>query len=382
MPPPLLLHVFPSFETGGAQARTVTLMNALAGRFRHAVAALNGDFSSGARIAADVEWLPLEFEPSRNPIASARRFRGLLRAVRPDLLLTYNWGAIDALLALLPSRLCPAVHVEDGFGPDEAHALKARRVWTRRLVLPRTAHALAVPSGTLLTIARDRYRLPERRLRYIPNGVDIERFRPGANSALRAALGIPAGATVFGTAGRLRGEKDYPWLVRRFAEAALPEARLVLVGDGPERAAIAAEVRARGVEAQVVFAGETADPAPFYGVFDVFVLSSATEQMPMTLLEAMASGLPALCTDAGDIRAMLPPAHAALAVARTEPEADVRQLQQLAGDPDYRAVLGAANRARATAEFSLDLMVGRWERLYLEAAGMAPPPQHEHQHVP
>lgn len=372
MPAPLLLHVFYSFETGGAQVRTVTLMNSLGGRFRHAIAAINGDMSCATRIAPHVDWRAV----------TPRGFRALIRDVEPALLITYNWGAIDAQFALLPGRPCPALHVEDGFGPDEALRLKARRVWARRLVLPLTARALAVPSQTLRRIALDRYRLPAKMVRYIPNGVDTERFAPRRDPELRRSLGIPAEAVVFGSAGRFRAEKDLVWMVRRFAESALPEARLLLVGAGPAEPEIRAAVRACGIEKTVIFSGETADSAPFFAVFDAFLMSSGTEQMPMGLLEAMSSGLPALCTNVGDCRAVLPPAHAPLAVDRNQPASYVNYLRRLAANAEWRAALGRGNRQRAVAEFSLSTMVDRWERLYLEALGMTPPPQQQDEHIP
>mgnify|MGYP005834444643 CR=1 FL=1 len=380
--PPLLLHVFPSFETGGAQMRTVTLMNALEDRFRHSVIALNGDLSCAERIHSGVAWTSRPAPASRHPAAAAWRFRAVLREVRPSLLLTYNWGAIDALLALLPGRLCPAVHVEDGFGPDEAAGLKARRVWTRRLVLPRVTRWLVAPSRTLCRIAVERYRLPEGHIRHIPNGVDVARFRPHRRPDLRRVLGIPEQAVVFGAVARLRPEKDLAYLVARFAEARLPEACLLIAGGGPGERELREAVRARGLADQVVFAGDVRDAAPYYGVMDVFAMSSITEQMPIGLLEAMSSGLPALCTDVGDTRHLLPTAHRQLAVPREQPELYTAALRRLAGDPAWRAALGAENRARACAEFSMERMVERWERLYREAAGISLLPEQQHEHIP
>lgn len=382
MPLPLLLHVFHSFDTGGAEARTATLFNALAGRFRHRVIAISGRYGAGALIRPEVDWAPLDGPSSRRPWSAAAGFRQIIRSLRPDLLLTYNWGATDALFALLPSRLCPAVHVEDGFGPDESSRLKRRRLWARRLVLPRTTCRMVVPSRTLFRIADAHYGLPPGHLLQIPNGVDIHRFRPARNLELRASLGIPPHAPVFGTVARLRGEKDLPWLIHRFAEAHIPDARLVLVGTGPAESEIREAVRARGLESQVIFAGNAPDPAPSYGIFDAFVMSSVTEQMPMGLLEAMSSGLPALCTDVGDTAALLPPSRREFAVSRSDPAAYATLLRRLAADAPLRHALGQENRARAEAEFSLTLMVERWERLYLESAGMAPPPQQQHQHIP
>lgn len=380
--PPLLLHVFHSFDTGGAEARTATLFNALAGQFRHRVTAINGHYGTQALIDPSVDWAPLPGPSSRRPWSAATSFRQILRQLKPDLLLTYNWGAIDALFSLLPSQLCPAVHVEDGFGPDEAASLKRRRVWTRRLVLPRTTTRMVVPSQTLFRLASQHYGLPPGHLLQIPNGVDVHRFQPSRRPDLRHSLGIPPDAPVFGTIARLRGEKDLPWLVQRFAEAQIPHARLLFVGSGPAEPEIREAVRAHSVESQTIFAGNAPDPAPFYGVFDAFVMSSVTEQMPMGLLEAMASGLPALCTNVGDICTILPAAQAPLAVPRSEPARYAGTLRRLAADPAWRSALGLENRARAVAEFSLELMVSRWKRLYLEASGMTPPPEQQHEHVP
>lgn len=379
---PLLLHVFHSFDAGGAETRTAALMNALAGRFRHRVVAINGQYGCGARIRPGVDWAPLAAPASRNPLAAAAGFHRLIRKLRPSLLLTYNWGAMDALLALLPWRLCPAIHVEDGFGPDEADALKPRRVWTRRIVLPRVTRRVAVPSAALERLAAEHYRLPPGHLLRIPNGVDTERFRPHRRPDVRRALGLPEQAVVFGTVARLRPEKNLEYLIERFAGARLPEACLLIVGSGPCEHALREAVRAKGLEDHAVFTGEVRDPANYYAVMDVFVMSSLTEQMPMGLLEAMSSGLPALCTDVGDTRELLPPAQAELAVPRAEPVRYVELLRRLAADAEWRRSLGAENRARAAAEFSLERMVQRWERLYRESMQVPPLPQQQHKDIP
>lgn len=380
--PPLILHVFHSFEAGGAEMRTAQLMNALGGKFRHRVAAVNGQYGCGTRIRPDVDWAPVEAPAARSPLKAAAGFRRLIRELRPSLEVTYNWGASDALLAQLPWRLCPAVHVEDGFGPDEAEELKARRVWTRRLLLPRVARRVVVPSRTLERVARERYRLPAELVARIPNGVDVERFRPRRNEELRRILGIPAGWVTVGTVARLRPEKNLAYLVERFAEARLEGACLLIVGAGPCEREIREAVKAQGLEDRTVFAGEVQDPARYYGAMDIFAMSSATEQMPVGLLEAMASGLPAVCTDAGDTRELLPPGQAELAVPRGEPARYVAALRMLAAEAERRAALGAANRARAEAEFSIARMVERWERIYRQAMEMAALPKQEDEDVP
>ena len=106
-------------------------------------------------------------------LGNRRRFRTYLRAHRPDLLITYNWGSLEWAMANWP-RLVPHVHIEDGFGPEEADRQLLRRVWTRRLLLSNSR--VVVPSRTLERIALHVWKLSPSRVRYIPNGVDCQRF--------------------------------------------------------------------------------------------------------------------------------------------------------------------------------------------------------------
>jgi glycosyltransferase involved in cell wall biosynthesis len=156
--------------------------------------------------------------------------------------------------------------------------------------------------------------------------------------------------------------------------ALLPDAipwRLVIAGEGSQRARLEALARERGLAERVVFTGFVDRPGSVLGELDVYVLTSDTEQMPIAVLEAMAVGLPVLATDVGDLRLMLPPASRdACLFARDQEGAFAARLADLLRAPDERRKLGALNRARA-AEFSLEAMVGRYERLLrdLIAAG-------------
>ena len=376
-----LLHVFPSFETGGAQVRTVMLMNALGAAFCHSVVAMNGDYSAGQRLDAGVDCRTIEPPPASGTLSTARSFARLLKELKPDLLLTYNWGAIEAVMGSILAPVCPAVHVEDGFGPDEVSGLKARRVWTRRAVLRRIS-TMAVPSRTLERIALEQYWLPRNKVEFIPNGVDTARFSPRWNPELRAAVGLPEDAFVIGTVGRLRPEKDLVTLVQRFKAAAIPDSRLVFVGDGPSRAEIESAVRAQGITAQCVFAGELVDTSACYGAFDLFAMTSITEQMPIGLLEAMSAGLPVLCTAAGDTADILEGSPGLQVLPGQRPNEYVDALRSLAADPDLRQSNGAWNRERAITNYSLGVMVQRWDHLYRQAAHMEPPPAGQHQDVP
>lgn len=355
---PAILHVMWGFEPGGAEMRLVRLANAMGRAWRHWIAPISGRDSVKDQFDPGVEWEIVETPRKGTPLAYAQ----WIRRLRPDLVQTYNWGAFDAAAGCVLARVCPLLHTEDGFGADEAAGPKLRRVLARRLVLP-FARRVVVPSLTLERIALERYGLPRRKVERIPNGVDCLVFRPGRNDALRRELGVAVDEIVIGTVGHLRPEKDYGFLLRAFAEARIESALLVIAGEGPERARLRKMAAEFGLSGRVLFPGAV-DPAPWYRMFDLFVMSSMTEQMPLALLEAMATGLPALCTDAGDSAWMLDSPDLPAIVRRGDFSGYVEALKRWAADEGLRREAGARNRARCEREFSLERMVERWRAMY------------------
>ena len=167
------LHVFSTFAAGGPQVRTARLVAGLGADFEHAFLALDGRTEARELLPGDVSCEVLEPLERVGALANLRRMRGLIRERRPDLVLTYNWGAIEAVMAAVTVGGQRVLHHEDGFLPDELHAFKKRREWTRRLVLPRT-QAVVVPSHRLERIATARWGLRAEHVRLIPNGIDVD----------------------------------------------------------------------------------------------------------------------------------------------------------------------------------------------------------------
>jgi glycosyltransferase involved in cell wall biosynthesis len=361
-----LCHVFPTFACGGVEMRAVTIMNALGDSLRHSIVAIDGRFAAAERLDSSVNVKLIAPPEGRGSVFYGAPMWKLLSQLRPDLLLTYNWGSIDALIAAVMGRLCPVIHGEDGFNADEAVALKRRRVLARRVVLNRTT-AMVVPSLTLRHIAINTYGVNPGKLRYIPNGVDINIFRPGRATDWRARYGIADTGVVFGAVGSLSPVKNLGLLVRAFAGANVPNSWLVLVGDGQCREELERTAAERGIGGRVIFVGATEQPWNYYRGFDVFVMSSLTEQMPLALLEAMASGLPAICPDVGDTANMLDTRQTPFIVPRDDEESLVVALRTLGSHRELRAVSGAANRKRCLTTFSLDRMIQSYRRLYFSA---------------
>jgi glycosyltransferase involved in cell wall biosynthesis len=363
-PAPRLLHVFPSFGIGGVPVRIATILNHFGARYRHAIVALDGDMRCRERLAPGLDAALLTPGiDKRRPLATLARIRAILAGTPHELLLTYNWGAIEWALVNRLTLRRPHVHFESGFGPEEADGQIGRRVLLRRYALARSERVV-VPSQVLLRLARDVWKLDPRRVSYIPNGVDVARFAAPPNPRALPVPGRAAGEALIGTLAPLRREKNIGRLVRAFAR--LPAeilARLVIIGDGAERAGIEALAAELGVRDRTVFAGYIAAPETVLGLLDVFAMSSDTEQMPNTLLQAMAAGRAVAATDVGDVREILSPDNRPFVVARDD-GALAAAIGRLAADPALRARLGAANQERVRTHYALDAMCAAYGALF------------------
>lgn len=364
MEPLILLHVFPSFGFGGQETRTAALMEALGPRFQHVVASISGVTDMASRVSTAVHLKLAGCPRSANPLRMAMVFAKLIREQKPDVVLTYNWGSVDAVLGAWLAGHSYVLHAEDGFGPEEAEHRFARRVWYRRIVL-RHAAGVVVPSRNLRGIALNEFRLPARKVLYVPNGVDTARFKPaGDAAAVRRRLGLDPHRFTVGSVGSLRPEKDYGVFLEALARIPADSVRAVLAGDGPCRADLEALSRSLNLGNVVRFLGPTSKPEEVYPALDVFVLSSKTEQMPISLLEAMSSGVAAVCSDVGDCAAMLEGAGPPTLVPRGDAGALAAALEALRADPDRRSRIGATLRQKSVAEYSFETMVERYRELY------------------
>lgn len=359
-----ILHLHSSFSLGGKEARAVRLMNLMGPRAQHMILSAV-PAALGARDAIDpgVDVAFPADAPALHGKPGHARYRDIARYMRQfDLVLSYNWGSMDGVMAhriFAPFRdLPPLIHHEDGFNEDESVRRNWKRNGFRRLALP-TAEALVVPSALLERIAADEWGA-RRRTVVIRNGIDTAVYGAKPSVAI-AGLERREGDVVIGTVAGLRKVKDLPRLVR--AVAALPaNVRLVIVGEGAERGAIAAEAAACGLGDRLVMPGFMTEPARWIGHFDMLALSSQSEQAPIAVIEAMAAGLPVVSPDVGDVAAMVAGENRRFIAAD---EAGFRAaLAELAGDAPLRAQVGAANRRVAAERFDETTMVAAYENLY------------------
>ena len=369
--PVRILHLHSSFSLGGKEARAVRLMNAFGDAARHVVVSGVPD-ALGARdaIARGIRYEIAQDPPSLTGRPSVARFEAIARFMRGfDLVLTYNWGAIDGVMArrVFGKDAPPLLHHEDGFNADEAGGLKRERNVYRRIALA-AAHALVVPSQALERIALGVWKQPSTRVRRIVNGIPTMLYADRPDPRAIPGLVRRKGEVVIGAVAGLRKVKNLPMLVRACGGVS-GRWRLVIVGEGPEEETIRQAAAMMGMADRLVMPGFLPRSYDYTGLFDIAALSSSSEHFPLAVVEAMAAGLPVVSTPVGDVPVMLSAENAPLIAAEAD-EVRLRDaLQQLVADPDLRRSIGAANQAKARAEYDEGVMIARYRALYEEAMG-------------
>jgi glycosyltransferase involved in cell wall biosynthesis len=222
---------------------------------------------------------------------------------------------------------------------------------------------VVVSSRSLEDLARRVWRFPGARVAYVPNGVDTVRFSSPDRDGVPGFTRRP-NELVIGTVAPLRPEKNVGRLLRVFAtlENSLT-VRLVVAGDGIERGSLERLAAELGIAQRVIFTGQVA-PESVLGTFDIFALSSDTEQMPNALLEAMAASRAIAAVDVGDVKSIVCEDNREFIIARDDGPGFAAAITRLARDPEMRDALGLKNRQRVTAEFSQERMFSAYFEVF------------------
>jgi sugar transferase (PEP-CTERM/EpsH1 system associated) len=245
---------------------------------------------------------------------------------------------------------------------------EGRNVWgnrLRRLLHPCVDRFVAV-SEDLGRWVVGTVGVPPRKVQVIANGVDTERFRDDRRIDARRALGLDDREFVVGSVGRLDPVKDYPTLLEAFAALGGrdPSPLLFLVGDGPQRSALEAQVVNSGLTGRVQLLGERDDVSTVLAALDVFVLPSIAEGMSNVILEAMSSGLPVVATAVGGNPELVLDGSTGRLVPPRSPGLLAAALGSYLAEPSLLRLHGKAGRERVLAHFSLDRMVSAYRDLY------------------
>jgi glycosyltransferase involved in cell wall biosynthesis len=318
--------------------------------------------------------VPLGKRPGLRPI---REIAQVLRANRVDLLHTH--GGIAGLYGRSAARRAgtPAVvHTLHGI-----HYLHYRNPLLRRLYVllerrySRLTDRLVLVCQSDLRQARRHRLAPEEKMSVILNGADIRPDSRARDSArLRSELGWTAGLTVVGTVSRLHRQKGVVNFLRAAPaiQAAFPELRFAVVGDGPEGKTLRREARGLGLEGRFLFLGERKDAASILALFDLFVLPSLWEGLPFVIVEAAALGRPIVATAVDGVPEMLEDGRTGLLVPPGDPAALAEAVIRLLRNGDEARRLGEAARALVPPRFPLRRMIDQTERLYLDVLAAKP----------
>ncbi len=372
MTPPLVMHVIHRLGIGGLENGLVNLINHCpADRYRHAIVCLTE--ATDFRLRLRDRTLPI-LEMHKRPGQDwglYRRLWSAIRQLRPSILHTRNFGALDSLAPALLAGVRRHVHGLHGWDVNDLHGRNTRYRWIRKAADPWTQAYVAV-SRDLAAWACSAIGIDQRKVHQIYSGVDSERFHP---SASRDRTALPSGfATaehfVIGWVGRMDAVKNPLALVVTLREllAARPElrarVRLVMVGDGPLRDTIAAEIAAHSLTDCVWLAGASNEIPSLLRTFDVFVLPSLNEGISNTILEAMSSGIPVIAARVGGNAELIEHDVTGMLVGENAAQLFVAALLGYIADPARTARHGAAARRAIEQRFSMRSMVGGYLNVY------------------
>ena len=359
-----IVHVLSSYGVGGQER--VALDLAIGQRARgHRVAVLSLAPPPDGAMADEFAQAGIEVGrvPKRgglDPTLVPRLARELRRR-EADIVHTHNplpliYGAPAARLA--GAR---AIHTKHGVNPGS----RGHRILRRAAA--QLVHAFVAVSDTTAAQARQQHDMPLAKLHTIPNGIRLDRYAPdaAARAAVRAELQL-GDAWVVGTVGRLDRYKNQALLVRAMAPLLSSHVRLVIVGDGDDRAEVEAAVAALPEPRWVVMTGRRMDVPRLVHAFDVFALSSRSEGLPLVVPEAMAAGLPVVATAVGGLPSVVDDGETGLLVPVDE-QALGAALARLERDRDLARAMGARAREVALARYSHDRMVEAYLELYAQA---------------
>ncbi|WP_438014360.1 glycosyltransferase [Sorangium sp. So ce315] len=361
----VIAHVLNSFQVGGAEQVVVDLAG-LQREAGHEVMVVGIDMNPGGPRADQLRarGVAVHMVPKRPGFDL--RLPGKLAAffAKHGVSIVHSHNQLPLIYATAAGRLhrVPVCHTLHGAMFDQG-----RRAWLRHMAAKLADAHVAVSQSTADFMLKHN-EVPSSKLHVVLNGIDLSRFRPdaAARARIRAELGIPQDAWVAGAVGRLSQVKNHALLLRAAAAAGVlsDSGRLLLVGDGPEAAPLRALAGELGIGDRVVFAGERHDVPELLSSSDVFVLSSNSEGLPLSMVEAMATGLPVISTAVGGIPALVADGETGFLVPSGDVDALAAKLAVLKADPEQARAMGKRGQKLALERYSAEHMMASYMDIY------------------
>lgn len=359
-----VVHIINSMEVGGAQRQVLNLFQAAdRARFDLRLICLAEKGAFGEQLEREGFPVRVIGKGRRVSLAMLMKLVSVLREWKPDVVhcsvFTANlWGRGAAILAGVPMVIA---HEQSTVSLEK---------WYRRLidrVLSWKTHRILAVSDDLRRRIVEEEEIAPRRVAVLYNAIDCASVQAAEPKAIEEPLQLPGcpGRRI-GIVGRLEYRKDHLTLIRAAARVAqeMPEAAFLLVGDGPERGRLEEEIARLQIDQNVFLLGERADVPRLLHAFDIYVLCSITEGLSLSILEAMAAGLPIVATRVGGNPELLDEGRAGLLVPSGDPEALAQAILRLLREPEHARKLAQAAKERAENLFDIHPIARQLERIY------------------
>ncbi len=367
--PVRILHILDTLGKGGMENGLVNLIHKLDPNcFEHVVCTVRDLGYNAARLPVDRVRLMCLEKAEGTSVIQIPAFARLLRQVHPDIVHSRNWGGIEAVVAARIVRFCGTVHSEHGLDSITAGAEAWRRICFRRIAY-RLADRVITVSHALKDVHTRRTGVACNKISVIHNGVDHRRFAPDleTRARVRQEFAIPDDVFCVGAVGNLFPVKDHLTLLkatRRLTGFQKPW-RLFIIGDGPERTKLEAFAAADpDCRFRILFLGSSNRVPELMQAMDAYVLSSVTEGISNSLLEAMSTGLAVVATASGGTPEVIKDRESGLLFAVSDDQMLASHLHLLLTEKERRLRLGREAVRRVREHFSLDLMANQYSQLY------------------
>ncbi len=356
---------------GGAEQSLLNLLGGLDRRrwrpvlFHHSEPRIEPLVREARRLDVATSCVPAMPEGRRGALR-VPSFVRRLRALRPAVFhahltwpLACKYGLFAAALARIPA-IVATVHLFVDLPYPRSVRLKQR-------VFAAGIHRHVAVSQAVATRLGQTFAIPARKIGVVPNGIPLTPYDREICPDLRAALNGGMRRPIVLSVARLDRQKGQRYLLQ--AAVCVPEASFVLVGDGPDRAALEAEAHDLKLDGRIVFLGQRGDVPDLLAACDAFVLPSLWEGLPLSVLEAMAAARPVIATDVGGTREAIVHGETGLLVPPADPIALAHAIRAVLFDSQLADRLAVAGRSRVHAEFAVDTMVRRVTDIYAELLG-------------